>query len=114
MDLGELIDKAVLGFFGGLAVAIGGAYKDAPYEGFDVKTFWRSPLIGAVEAPIIASFFPGSPDTLILLSTIATERLTVELYKAHRAKAGVYKPGKFTYGEYGVPMKVIHQNTRNP
>jgi len=104
VDLGEILDKAVLGFVAGLAVAICGAYKDAPYEGFDVKTFWRSPLIGAVEAPIIASFFPDAPNALIALSTIATERLTVELYKIQRADEGLYKPAKFTeVGEWGKP-----------
>ena len=103
MNLSELIEKAFVGFVSGLAVAICGAYKDAPYEGFDVNTFWRSPLIGAVEAPIIASFYPDAPNVLIGLSTIATERLTVELWKIQRAKAGVYVPAKFKIGEYGNP-----------
>ena len=102
MDSDELLESAVLGFLAGLVVAICGALKDAPYEGFDMATFLRSPLIGAVEAPIIASFFPDAPSELIFLSTIATERVTVEAYKIARAKMGVYVPAKFTeVGEWG-------------
>ena len=104
MDSDEFIESAFLGFLAGLVVAICGAIKDAPYEGFDMATFLRSPLIGAVEAPIIASFFPGAPKELVFLSTIATERVTVEAYKIVRAKAGVYVPAKFTeVGEWGNP-----------
>jgi len=101
MGFNELLEKIFVGFVSGLAVAVCGAYKDAPYEGFNAKTFWRSPLIGAVEAPIIASFFPDASNALLGLSTIATERLTVELWKIQRAKAGVYVPAKFRIGEYG-------------
>lgn len=103
MGLGEILDKAFLGFVSGLAVAICGAYKDAPYEGFNVNTFWRSPLICAVEAPIIASLFPDAPDVLVGLSSIATERLTVELWKVQRASEGSYAPAKFEIGEWGKP-----------
>jgi len=99
----DLLENAFLGFFAGLVVAVCGAYKDVPYEDFSATTFWRSPLIGALEAPVIASVFPKAPDALVFLSTIAVERLTVELWKVQRARMGVYAPAKFTTGEWGKP-----------
>ena len=102
--MGEVLEDAIIGFLAGLSVAIGGAIKDAPYEGFNFLTFIRSPIIGALEAPIISYGFPDSPKPLIFLSTIATERLTVEFYKLLRANAGTYVPVKFTeIGEWGKP-----------
>jgi len=100
----EVLEDAIIGFLAGLSVAIGGAIKDAPYEGFDWLTFLRSPVIGAIEAPIISHAFPDSNKVLIFLSTIATERLSIELYKIYRAQQGTYIPAKFTeVGEWGNP-----------
>ena len=104
MGSDELIKNAFIGFLSGLSVAIGGAIKDAPYEGFDWVTFMRSPVVGSIEGPIIAYAFPDAPKELIFLSTIATERLTIELYKILRAQEGTYIPAKFTeVGEWGKP-----------
>ncbi len=100
----EVFEDMVVGFLAGLAVAIGGAVKDAPYEGFDLRTFLRSPVIGALEAPLLAYIFPDSSNALIFLSTIGFERLTIELYKIYRAQQAKYIPGKFTsIGEWGNP-----------
>jgi len=99
----SLLKEAAVGFVSGLLVAIGGAIKDAPYEGFDPVKFIRSPLIGAVEAPLIATAFKDTHPILLGMATIATERLTVETYKLIRAQVGQYIPGKFLYGEWGVP-----------
>lgn len=96
----KTIENILIGFASGLSVALGGAIKDAPYEGFNPVTFMRSPVVGAIEAPIISYAFKGKVHPVLLfLSTIATERLTVELYKILRAKV----PGKFVVGEWGVP-----------
>jgi len=102
--LTELIEDSIIGFLAGLSVAVCGAIKDAPYEGFNFITFMRSPIIGAIEAPIISYGFPSSSKPLIFLSTIATERLTIELYKLIRTSTGSYIPAKFTeIGEWGKP-----------
>lgn len=85
-------------------VAVGGAIKDAPYEGFEIIKFMRSPIIGMVEAPILGKVFHEPNPVLLGLSTIATERMTTESYKLIRAKLGYYKPSKFTYGEWGNPV----------
>jgi len=98
-----MLEEAAIGAFTGLLVAIGGAVKDAPYEGFNAAKFIRSPIIGAVEAPIIAAKLNVTNPVLLSLATIGTERATVETYKLIRAKAGDYIPGKFIHGEWGKP-----------
>ena len=99
----------VYGFIAGLLVAIGGAIKDAPYEGFDIKKFIRSPLIGAGVGYLIDRAYPNTPEPLLLLSSIAGERIVVETYKVIRAMAGKYVPMKFIYGEWGVPKKLTKE-----
>lgn len=95
-------EDAAAGFVGGLLVALGGALKDAPYEGFDPATFWRSPVIGTVWGAVVGCAFPRASPYLVGLSTIGLERLTVEAMKVGRARAGVYVPSKFTeVGEWG-------------
>ena len=94
---------AIIGFLAGLAVAIGGAIKDAPYEGFKNSTFWRSPFIGMIEGAIIGEHYPNLPEPLMFFIVIGIERLTVELYKLNRAMTTGYTPGKFIYGEWGIP-----------
>ena len=74
-----LLKDMAIGLLSGLTVSITGALKDAPYEGFDWFKFIRSPIIGAVEAPLIVKGMGKPIDTpLLYLSTIATERITVE------------------------------------
>jgi len=102
--MGAALRNAIIGVIAGTLVAIGGAAKDAPYEGFKTKTFLRSPLIGAVVTPIIGAYAPNLPPLILALSTIAVERATVETYKLLRARSGQYIPAKFIYGEYGVPV----------
>ena len=99
-----MLKEAAIGAVSGLLVAIGGAIKDAPYEGFSFTKFIRSPIIGAIEAPIIANTFKDTHPVLLGMTTIATERLTVETYKLISAQTGDYIPGKFIYGEYGKPL----------
>ena len=98
-----MLKEAAIGAVSGLLVAIGGAIKDAPYEGFSFTKFIRSPIIGAIEAPITSTAFKDTHPVLLGMATIATERLTIESYKLIRAQTGDYTPGKFIYGEYGKP-----------
>ena len=97
--LKEMAIGALAGFLGGLAVAIGGAIKDSPYEGFKPLTFVRSPIIASIEGAVLQPAFKANP-VLTGLGAIATERITVEGYKLLRSK----KPGKFDVGEWGVPL----------
>jgi len=78
-------------------VAIGGAIKDSPNEGFKPLTFIRSPIIATVEGAILQPVFKANP-ALTFLGAIGTERITTEGYKLLRAEV----PGKFVHGEGGV------------
>ena len=93
---------AAIGFLAGLAVAIGGAIKDTPYEGFKPSKFARSPIVGAAVGWIIDEAY-DLPAPILFLSSIAGERIVVEAYKLMRAITKGYKPLKFTGGEWGVP-----------
>ena len=95
--------EMVVGFGAGLAVAIGGAIKDSPYEGFDIVKFLRSPLIGALQAPVMGKVFKHPHPALIFLTTIGTERITTESYKLLRAQM----PSKFLGGEWGIPKRIL-------
>ena len=94
---------ALVGLASGLSVAIGGAIKDAPYEGFNLLKFLRSPIIGLVEGAVISKLITNVNPYLLYFSVIGTERITTETYKLLRAT----KPMKFTYGEYGLPKITI-------
>lgn len=93
----------LIGLAAGLLVAMGGAVKDAPYEGFKPLTFWRSPIVAAIEAPILAVAFDWPNPFLLALATIATERATVEGYKIQRSQM----PSKFLVGEWGIAKPTI-------
>jgi hypothetical protein len=45
-----------IGAFGGWLTAFGGAWKDAPVEGFETLKFFRSPLISLFWAVVVANF----------------------------------------------------------
>lgn len=78
-------------------MAAGGAFKDAPYEGFDYMKFPRSILIGALEAPIVAKMAPKLEPQWLFFIVVGTERITTELYKVARKN----RPNKFSVGEWG-------------
>lgn len=101
-----VLRDAAIGFVSGLLVAIGGSIKDAPYEGFELKKFIRSPIIGAIEAPILGKVFKEPHPALLGLSTIACERITVETYKLVKAGQGEYTPSKFLTGEWGTKKRI--------
>ena len=92
-----------VGFAAGLSVAIGGAIKDAPYEGFSLLTFVRSPIVGAIVGWSIATQLHVVDPVPLFLASIGGERIVVEGYKLLRAQ----KPGKFTFGEWGVPKQLV-------
>ena len=81
----------------GLVVALGGAYKDAPFEGFKWFKFQRS---GAVLALLSALFYylndPLEPVSLgfLIYMNGGLERFTVEYYKTYiqRNMSGKFRP----------------------
>lgn len=82
-----LIAVAMFGFI----VAIVGAWKDTLWEPFRWGSFWRSPIITTTWAVVLLYSFVSSHWLLISLSSVALERLTVEIWK------GIWrrKPSKF-------------------
>jgi len=99
-----VLRSAAMGDLSGLAVAIGGAIKDAPYEGFSAQKFVRSPILGAVNGVVLRSMFPTANALLLFLCSIAMERIIIEAYKVARSHQGTYVPAKFVVGEYGRPL----------
>ncbi|MGH7665119.1 MAG: hypothetical protein ACRENI_12635 [Gemmatimonadaceae bacterium] len=51
-----LVIVLVVGSIGGWLTAFGGAWKDAPIEGFDLLKFFRSPVVSFLWAALIALF----------------------------------------------------------
>jgi hypothetical protein len=64
---------------GGFVSAIGGAWKDAPLEGFEPLKFLRSPLIAALAGLGLAVFTRHY--LLIALAALGYERALLETYK---------------------------------
>lgn len=102
ISLPKQIPGWTVGLAAGLAVGIGGAIKDAPYEGFNLLTFFRSPIVGAAVGWAIERQLRLIDPVTLFLASIGGERIVVEAYKLVRSQ----KPGKFTYGEWGVPKKL--------
>lgn len=99
--------NATIGFLAGGFVAIGGAYKDAPSEGFYMDTFLRSPIMGVAAGVILGEIIkpcgkPMSP-LLMFFVALAGERFIMEFYKHFRQQ----KSAKFEMGEYGVELPKI-------
>jgi hypothetical protein len=55
-DLPAWLVLVTIGSLGGWLTAFGGAWKDAPVEGFETLKFFRSPLISLFWAVVVANF----------------------------------------------------------
>ena len=70
---------AIVGFAVATIIAVGGAWRDAPMEGFDPIKFLRSPLIGLAVAFVLSRFTDSYFQ--IAVATIGYERAVAETYK---------------------------------
>jgi hypothetical protein len=100
-----LIDVKIESFFGfllvayatGLLVSLGGAYKDAPFEGFKWLKFQRSGAVLALLSPLFYflnhSQFPVPVGFLIYMNG-GLERFAIEYYKTYiqRNMSGKFRP----------------------
>jgi hypothetical protein len=69
----------IIGSIGGWLSAFGGAFKDAPVEGFETLKFFRSPLVALFWAALVACF---SRDYLhVALCGLGYTVATIETYK---------------------------------
>jgi hypothetical protein len=81
-DAGEPRSLAVLvlvASLGGWFSAFGGAFKDAPIEGFETLKFFRSPVVAALYGSAIAQF--TNSYALVALTAIGFTVATLETYK---------------------------------
>lgn len=81
----------------GLVVALGGAYKDAPFEGFKPLKFQRSALVLAAFSPLFYLLNdPQAPVTVgfLIYMNGGLERFAVEYYKTYikRNMSGKFRP----------------------
>ncbi len=95
---------AMVGLATGMIVAISGAWKDAPKEGFELLKFFRSPAM-TVSYALLLSYFTDSY-LLSAVGALGFERATAETYKTFFFPS---KPrGKFT----GKPVLHPHMLTQ--
>jgi hypothetical protein len=69
----------MIGSFGGWISAFGGAWKDAPLEGFETFKFFRSPLIALTYALLLACFTANY--IFIAMGALGYTVGTIETYK---------------------------------
>ena len=74
-----MLRAACAGFLVGIVIAIGGAWKDAPVEGFEPLKFFRSPALTTLCALLL---FPLSSSVLLsAAAAVGYERAASENYK---------------------------------
>lgn len=79
LNLPDVIIVLLVGSVGGWISAFGGAWKDAPLEGFEWLKFFRSPVIASIYALLIACF---TNDYLyISMGALGYTVGTIETYK---------------------------------
>ncbi len=83
---------AMVALLGGILVSFGGAYKDAPFEGFAFFKFFRSPVVLLIFCPFF--YYQGGIDLgLLIWMNVGLERFLVEYYKTYiqRNMSGKFK-----------------------
>lgn len=89
--MSSLPSFVVVAFLTGLFICSGGAYKDAPFEGFSARKFLRSAIVLALCSGFI--YLLGPVELGFLVYTFGgLERLLVEYYKSYVLRS---VPGKF-------------------
>lgn len=79
-------------FLAGLITALGGMSKDAPYEGFELLKFFRSPFLALVAGLILLFRYVNPDPKFFTLAIFGFERILSEFYKKiYNGKL----PGKF-------------------
>ncbi|MFQ5641313.1 MAG: hypothetical protein ACE5IR_25320 [bacterium] len=74
-----LVVVLTVGSIGGWISAFGGAWKDAPKEGFEILKFFRSPLIALLYAFLLANFTDSY--LIISMGALGYTISTIETYK---------------------------------
>ncbi len=79
LQAGELVTLLAIGSAGGWISAFGGAWKDAPKEGFEILKFFRSPIIALMYAMMLAHFTTNY--LFISMGALGFTVGTIETYK---------------------------------
>lgn len=79
LNIPGLLFVVTIGSIGGWISAFGGAWKDAPKEGFEILKFFRSPLIAIFYAFILANFTDNY--LFITFGALGYTIATTETYK---------------------------------
>ncbi|MBT6149436.1 MAG: hypothetical protein HOH74_28620 [Gemmatimonadetes bacterium] len=97
LPIEHFVAFAITAYATGLLVSLGGAYKDAPFEGFKPLKFQRSGFVLAILSPIF--YFANDPAAPISLGLLiymngGLERFVVEYYKTYiqRNMSGKFRP----------------------
>lgn len=104
LTLERTLIAALVGLAVGAIIALGGAWKDAPTEGFDPIKFMRSPAMTVGFSLVLAALTDSY--LLIAAAAIGYERATVETYKKFFFPGKA--PGKFA----GKPVLYPHMFAR--
>ena len=100
----SMVKSMLVGLTVGAIIAFGGAWKDAPAEGFDTLKFFRSPCLTVVFALLLAQLTTSYLQ--LAVAAIGYERAVAETYKTFFFPS---KPrGKFA----GKPVLFPHMLTR--
>jgi hypothetical protein len=92
-----------VGGVSGWLTAVGGAWKDAPVEGFKTATFFRSPAVATGWALVLA---PVTEDLAVL--AVAAGGLAVASIETYKTFLAGGPPGKFD----GQPMRFVADRVR--
>jgi len=99
-----LVAVTVGSFFGWIS-AFGGAWKDAPIEGFETFKFFRSPAVAASWAFVVSLFTSSWP-----VIAIAAEGLTVASIETYKTFCFPDKPrGKFAGKSILYPLYLVRR-----
>jgi len=91
----------MLGLIGGIVTSSLGSYKDAPFEGFFIKKFWRSWWVDILGGLIMAGLTNNAGVLLVMIW--GWDRMWIELYKCLWLKneaPGKFKIKKIVYREW--------------
>ncbi len=86
MPVKGLLSFAVVGYGTGLLVSLGGAYKDAPFEGFKAAKFQRSGVVLALASPLlyfITDAEAGAALGFLIFMNGGLDRFVIEYYKTY-------------------------------
>lgn len=95
-----------LGSIGGWISALGGAWKDAPFEGFQPFKFFRSPVLAAGFAALLARI--DDRPLVVLLAALGATVASTETYKTF-FRPGVPR-GKFAGKPVSHPEQLVRRN----